>query len=166
MDYQTKTDVEMFLSLMLAAVKVNIEQAGFLVPVAVVLVPGTDPEPIAADVPITEEAKNRWLEAIKRAIDASDPVGVFIASEAWKVSLENREELNKLVAETGGRLSDHPDRQEVVDVIFEHKTIGRWEWEANIIRGDGDSVKLTPFRQNEHKSPSGRFANLLKKAQS
>ena len=167
MDMNDKSSVECFASFMLAAAKSDIEQEGGLAPVAVLC--GADSDdlfPIQANLPLNEESKEAWVAQIHAFIKSMDPVLVFTACEAWMISVptENKERLNKILEETGGRLEGCEERQEIVEATLEHKTLGSFVWQSNIIRGDDGKVRLTPFRFRQVSETQGRFSNLLSKS--
>lgn len=156
LDLRTKTGIESWAALMMAATKVHMEQLGKMLPVAAVAITEEGesnydfghPVIIEAGLPVDEPAKERWLEAIRAKAHSGKAVAIMTIAEAImvKVSIEEPQGVE----------------QEVVAVDLEHRDLGNYSWVANIIRGDM-GVKLTPFVERPQMTQHGRFSNLLKK---
>lgn len=173
-DIRTATGVEALAALLMTAAKVQIESIGRMLPVAFVSITSASGEmgesvyefgntiPIVANDPFDEAEKERWLAEIRKVAFEGKAICIITIGEALMVKVPSGS-IEEFVRATGGRLDDHEERQEIVAVDMEHASLGLHSWSANILRGDLEKVKLSPFKERPHLSQQGRFSNLLKR---
>lgn len=105
-----------------------------------------------------DEEKDIYANVLRQVAKDSQAIGILFVSEVWTLPSElvTEEEIQKC----GGRLDDHPNRQEVVYVSFEHQRNGTTFWTAPIVR-ENDAVTLGPWTEIKMGRRVGRFVDIL-----
>jgi len=148
--------------------KTDFETNGQLVPVFVVFAmknPETNAMLAEPELIFLPPLPDKDLMAIgMRAVcEVTNAVGMLFAVESWSVQGKYDEEkkISKEIDEWVGRLSEHPDAIEVVNIIFEHRAVGSMMYMARIARDDQGIPSLGPFEQMDQTRSEGRFVNIL-----
>lgn len=107
-----------------------------------------------------EEAKDGFVTAIRRIIQAHDTVAVITISEAW--TLRGKAAAEWLDNATSGPIKAHPDRVEILGVTIEERS-KTTAWRAVILRDGGPDgpPHLGPWTQLDGVL-AGRFCEFLK----
>jgi len=165
LDFRSRSGVEVWVAFIMAAAKNHIEANGSLVPTAIVVGTRTNGDvvdegvaldPIESKIPFDQKSEADWVSDIKETAKKSHAIAIVTIGEAFAVKA--RPESDEYLLSETLETHDRTQLDEVVAVDVEHATLGSFGYMANIIRGDEDKVKLTPFRQ---RAMQARFGRLL-----
>ena len=100
-----------------------------------------------------EQEKDNWAESIRVFCKKYDAIAIAIVNEAWAVEQQKDEKYIQP--------SKHPNRIEIVSVVFETSRFGSTMCCANITR-NGDDVRLEEFSKPLQSNIGGRFSGFLR----
>jgi hypothetical protein len=113
--------------------------------------------PKIVPVSLESEAHKELVSGLMRGLAAMGADAVVLIVEAWRLESADAGDVSKWV----GRVSEHPNRVECVQVTYSTKGGDRCGW-ANIERPVGEKPRLGEwirFGTKEGESSTGRFAN-------
>lgn len=176
---ETLEGAESLAESLLAGMRHNFLTHGHLTPIAVVLaqrhpetldkLPHVQPMIVGFEGEFNDQGKDGFAMHLKTFALTTDAVGVLFGSEAWSLSVEASKvgslaEAREALGDFNGRLEKHPQRREVLHLIFEHKALGSKAWVAEIRREKG-STEVGDFESPSGWVPAemstGRFTNFL-----
>jgi hypothetical protein len=109
-------------------------------------------------VPTPSPNKDTAVALMKVLFEIEPVVGYVFMDEAWIVASEDAGEARALAEQ--GRLSEHPDRVEIIMFTAEDET-GMLMAQRKIIRPPGKKPRLGPLEIEDWKEMEGRFIGLL-----
>ncbi len=123
------------------------------------------PIPVAVANMDGEEAKEATVRTIRKLAAKGRAFGVAWMTESWGLKWKPSKEENEAVFEDYrrnwvGRLSEHPDRIELVTVTWQHRAVGSSGSSAEIIRDAGAPPRLGPWSPDATDC-EGRFVDFL-----
>lgn len=131
----------------------NLKQTGFLVPAALLLEDLGDKARMLI-IPGLGGSKEVFTTAVKVLCRKKNILAMMFIAEAWAVKVETKEELESV------SISDHPDKIEILHIIFETRLISKTtQFEINRI---GKEIKLVQQDFPMPENVQGQFSNFMK----